>query len=180
MSRSIQVSRPAVRGALAALLVMGCRAPGRERAPAAGSASGAPEAFPAADVAAIRAADSSFAAAVTAGNAAAVADVYEAAAKLLPPNAPPIQGREGIQKFWAGFLGGYDVRITLATDEVEGRGDLGYNRGHYTLEGTPKAAGGAPLHDEGKFLEVMRKQPDGSWRYAVDMYSSNLPASNGK
>jgi uncharacterized protein (TIGR02246 family) len=131
-------------------------------------------------VAAIRAADSSFAAAVTAGNAAAVADVYEADAKLLPPNAPPIQGREGIQKFWAGFLGGYDVRITLATDEVEGRGDLGYNRGHYTLEGTPKAAGGAPLHDEGKFLEVMRKQPDGSWRYAVDMYSSNLPASNGK
>ncbi len=180
MSRSIQVSRSAVRGALATLLVMGCRAPGRERAPAAGSASGAPEAFPAADVAAIRAADSSFAAAVTAGNAAAVADVYEADAKLLPPNVPPIQGREGIQKFWAGFLGGYDVRITLATDEVEGRGDLGYNRGHYTLEGTPKAAGGAPLHDEGKFLEVMRKQPDGSWRYAVDMYSSNLPASNGK
>jgi len=180
MRRSIKVSRSAARGALAALLVMGCRAPGREGAAPAGDASGAPKAFPAADVAAIRAADSSFAAAVTAGNAAAVADVYEADAKLLPPNAPPIQGREGIQKFWGGFLGGYDVRITLASDEVDGRGDLGYNRGHYTLEGTPKAAGGAPLHDEGKFLEVMRKQPDGGWRYAVDMYSSNLPASNAK
>jgi ketosteroid isomerase-like protein len=180
MRRSIKVSRSAARGALAALLVMGCRAPGREGAAAAGNASGAPQAFPAADVAAIRAADSSFAAAVTAGNAAAVADVYEADAKLLPPNAPPIQGREGIQKFWGGFLGGYDVRITLASDEVDGRGDLGYNRGHYTLEGTPKAAGSAPLHDEGKFLEVLRKQPDGGWRYAVDMYSSNLPASNGK
>ena len=124
MRRSIKVSRSAARGALAALLVMGCRAPGREGAAAAGNASGGPQAFPAADVAAIRAADSGFAAAVTAGNAAAVADVYEADAKLLPPNAPPIQGREGIQKFWGGFLGGYDVRITLASDEVDGRGDL--------------------------------------------------------
>ena len=52
MSRSIQISRSAARGALAALLVMGCRAPGREGAAAAGNASGAPEAFPAADVAA--------------------------------------------------------------------------------------------------------------------------------
>jgi hypothetical protein len=31
------------------------------------------------------------------------------------------------------------------------------------------------LRDEGKFLEVLRRQPDGSWRYAVDMYSSDLP-----
>ncbi len=176
MIRSIQASCSAALGALAALVVMGCRAPGRE----GGAAAGTPEAFPAADAAGIRAADSSFAAAVTAGDAAAVADVYETDAKLLPPNAPTIQGREGIQKFWGGFLGAYDVRITLATDEVDGRGDLGYNRGHYTLEGRPKAAGGAPLHDEGKFLEVMRKQPDGGWRYAVDMYSSNLPASAAK
>jgi len=27
---------------------------------------------------------------------------------------------------------------------------------------------------EGKFIEILRKQPDGSWRYVVDMYSSNL------
>jgi ketosteroid isomerase-like protein len=171
MIRPIQVSRSAALGALAVLVVMGCRAPGREGAAAASP----PEAFPAADVAGIHAADS-----VIAGDAAGVADVYMADAHLLPPNAPPIQGRAGIQKFWGGFLGAYDVRITLVSDEVDGRGDLGYNRGHYTLEGTPKAAGGAPLHDEGKYLEIMRKQPDGAWRYAVDMYSSNLPASNGK
>ena len=28
--------------------------------------------------------------------------------------------------------------------------------------------------DEGKFLEILKKQPDGSWKYLVDMYSSNL------
>ncbi len=35
----------------------------------------------------------------------------------------------------------------------------------------PKASGVA---DEGKFLEILKKQPDGSWKYVVDMYSSNL------
>ena len=28
---------------------------------------------------------------------------------------------------------------------------------------------------EGKFLEVLKRQPDGSWSYVVDMYSSNCP-----
>ena len=40
---------------------------------------------------------------------------------------------------------------------------------------TPKGKEGAPLHDAGKYLEILRRQSDGSWRYAVDMYSSDLP-----
>jgi len=98
----------------------------------------------------------------------------------MPPNAPSIQGREGIQKFWGGFLDAYQVRIDVVADEVEGRGDLAYGRGHFTLDGTAKAKGGALLHDRGKFLEILRRQPDGTWRYAVDMYSSDLPAAAAK
>jgi len=35
--------------------------------------------------------------------------------------------------------------------------------------------GGAPTlpPEEWKYLSVLKKQPDGSWRYAYDMYSSN-------
>ena len=151
-----------------------CRpAPGAS-APAA-SAEGQPLA--AADMAAIRATDSAFARAAGAGDAAAVAAMYLADARLMPPNRRPIEGREAIQKFWGGLLGGYQLRFDVAAEEIEGRGDLAYARGRYTLDGTPKAKDAAPLHDEGKFLEVLRRQPDGTWRYAVDMYSSDLPAS---
>jgi ketosteroid isomerase-like protein len=43
------------------------------------------------------------------------------------------------------------------------------------MEGTPKAAGTPPLREEGKFLEVLRRQADGTWRYAADMWSPNDP-----
>ena len=158
------------------LLAVGCRLLPGERA--GGAAADGPLA--AADLAAIRGTDSAFAGAAGAGDAAGVAATYLPDARLMPPNAPTIQGRGAIQKFWGGLLGAYQLRFEITADEVEGRGDLAYARGRYTLDATPKAAGAAPIHDQGKYLEVLRRQPDGSWRYAVDMYSSDLPAPPAK
>jgi uncharacterized protein (TIGR02246 family) len=159
------------------VLLTACTPAPAERA-AGGDAGGSPLA--AEDIAAIRATDSTFAGAFGAGDAAGVAASYLPDAHLLPPNAGPIEGREAIQKFFVGFLSAYQISVTVSADEIEGRGDLAYARGHYTLEGAPKAAGAPPLHDEGKFVEVLRRQADGAWRYAVDMYSSNLPVPAAK
>jgi ketosteroid isomerase-like protein len=159
--------------ALVALVGGACRpAPGEGRPEGSGPA--APLA--AADLAAIRATDSAFASAAEAGDAAGLAGKYLPDAHLMPPNAPALRGREAVQKFWSGFTGAYQLRMSVTSDEIEGRGDLAYARGHYTLDATPKGKGSPPIHDEGKFLEILRRQPDGSWGYAVDMYSSDLPA----
>jgi ketosteroid isomerase-like protein len=163
--------------ALGVLLASACRSAPGEGVPAAGAGD---QPLAAADLAAIRANDSAFASAAEAGDAAGVAARYVPDGRLMPPNAPAIEGREAIQKFWGGLLGAYQVQFQVAADEVEGRGDLAYSRGHYTLDGTPKAKGGAPIHDTGKFLEILRRQPDGAWHYAVDMYSSDLPAPGAK
>jgi ketosteroid isomerase-like protein len=141
------------------------------------AASADPPPLAAADLAAIRATDSAFAGAAGAGDAASLAALYLADARLMPPNAPTVEGREAVRKFWGAVLDAYTVRFDIASEEIEGRGDLAYARGRYTLDGTPKARGGAPLHDEGTFLEVLRREADGSWRYAVDMYSSDLPVA---
>jgi uncharacterized protein (TIGR02246 family) len=152
------------------LLEAGCRPAGSpSRAAAAGP-------LAAEEVAAIRGIDSAFAAAAESGNAEAVAALYTTDARLMPPNEPVVKGREAIQKFWGGFLAAYSVKFEITADEVEGRGDLAYARGRYTMDGTPKAGGPPPFHDEGKYLEVLRRRADGSWQYAVDMYSSDLPA----
>jgi uncharacterized protein (TIGR02246 family) len=162
---------------LSLVLLVACRPAPAERAPAA-DATGQPLA--AEDIAAVRATDSAFASAMNAGDAAGMAVNYLPDAHLLPPDAPPVEGREAVLKFFVGLLSAYQVTVAVGADEIEGRGDLAYARGHYTLEGTPKAAGAPPIHEEGKFLEILRRQSDGRWRYAVDMYSPNHPAPAGK
>ena len=162
-----------LRLAVAVVLASACRPAPHEARPGGADAAAAP--LSAADQAAIRATDTAFVTGADAGDAAGLAALYLADASLMPPNAATIRGRDGIQKFWGAFADAYRIRITVTADEVEGHGDLAYARGHYTLDLTPKAKGGAPEHDEGKYLEILRRQPDGTWRYAVDMYSSDLP-----
>jgi uncharacterized protein (TIGR02246 family) len=151
-------------------------------APAERVSDKAPSAEPlaAADIAAIRATDSAFTRAMGAGDAAGVAAIYLPDAHLMPPDAASVEGRAAIQQFIAGLLGAYHLTIAVSADEIEGRGDLAYARGHYTMEGTPNAAGVPALREQGKFVEVLRRQPDGTWRYAVDMWSPNQPAPAAK
>jgi ketosteroid isomerase-like protein len=126
------------------------------------------------DLAAIAAADSAFAQAANSGNVDSLVAVYAGNAALLPPNLPPQKGRAAIRSFWGGFLNAYTVRFELGSDLVEGRGDLAYNMGHYRFTAVPKNKANPGVADEGKFLEVLKRQSDGSWKYVVDMYSSNL------
>jgi ketosteroid isomerase-like protein len=129
-----------------------------------------------ADEAAARGVDTLFAAAVNAGDIEGVARTYGENAWLMPPGAPPVKGRDGIRGFWAGFLRSYDVRLTFGTDRLEGRGDLAYVAGHYRMETRPKSSDVPVLAPEdGKFLEVLKRDPDGRWRYEVDMFSANTP-----
>jgi uncharacterized protein (TIGR02246 family) len=128
-----------------------------------------------ADEEGIRAADLAFAAAANAGNIDGVIAIYADDASLLPPGFPPQEGRDAIRKFWGGLLGAYTVRFDVNSDKIEGRGDLAYAVGHYKLSATPKAKGPPPIEEEGKFVEVLKRQPDGSWKYVVDMYSPNSP-----
>ncbi|HEX6433042.1 MAG TPA: DUF4440 domain-containing protein [Gemmatimonadales bacterium] len=152
------------------VLLGGCRA--ADSRPTGENAGPAP--LTAADMAAIRAADSSFAVAANAGDVDALVAVYARDASLLAPNLPPQKGQTAIRSFWGGFLQAYTVKFEIASDTIEGRGDLAYNMGHYRFTAVPKERSNPGVADEGKFLEILKKQSDGSWKYVVDMYSSNL------
>jgi ketosteroid isomerase-like protein len=134
----------------------------------------APTAISPADEAKIRSADSTFVAAANAADVAGILAVYASDAALLAPNLPPQKGHDAIKAFWGGLLDAYTVRFEVVSDTIEGRGDLAYNQGHYRFTAVPKAKGVPGVADEGKFVEILKKQPDGSWKYVVDMYSSNL------
>jgi uncharacterized protein (TIGR02246 family) len=134
----------------------------------------APLPLSARDSAGIAAADSAFQAAANAGDAAGIAAVYATDASFLPPNLPVQRGRTAIRAFWAGLLNAYTVKFEMASDMIEGRGDLAYNMGHYRFTAVPKEKNAPGIADEGKFVEILKRQPDGTWSYAVDIYNSNL------
>jgi uncharacterized protein (TIGR02246 family) len=125
--------------------------------------------------AAVRAVDREWAQAATAGDATALTALYASDATLLPPNEPAAKG-EAVKKYNADMANAFSGPFELTTTAVEGRGDLAYAVGTYRATLTPKKAGAKPLPaEEGKYLEVLKRQADGSWKIVYDMWSQNAP-----
>ncbi len=88
----------------------------------------------------------------------------------------PVEG-EAAKQYWADFTNAFSGPIELTTESMEGRGDLAYLVGTYRMTLTPKKAGAKALPtEEGKYLEVVKKQADGSWKIVYDMWSPNAAA----
>ena len=118
---------------------------------------------------------SQWAKAATAGDAKALYALYTSDATLMPPGEEPVKG-DAMNKYNAAMTDGYTGPTELTTTAVEGNGDLAYAVGKYRATLTPKKAGAKPLPtEEGKYLEVLKKQADGSWKIVYDMWSQNAP-----
>lgn len=74
------------------------------------------------------------------------------------------------------FTSSFSSKTELNTTAVEGSGDLAIAVGNYRMDLTPKKAGAKPLKDEGKYIEVMKRQNDGTWKIVYDIWNSNPPA----
>ena len=134
--------------------------------------SSGPASLTEADKAAIEASLAEWVKGALANDWAAVAATYTEDAVLMPPNSPIVEGRANIQAYFEGFP---PVRAMTATNvEVLGQGDTAYVRGTYTM--TIAAEDAEAITDTGKYLEVRKKQPDGSWLLHRDMFSSDLAA----
>ena len=161
--------RPAAAAAVLVLAAGGCRDKDLRGAQ--------PAQLTGADLAGVRRTDSAFVAAANAGDVDGVVAAYAPTAALLPPNLPPQRGSAAIGGFWGGFLKAYTVSFEVTAETIEGRGDLAYTVGHYRLTAVPKEKANPGMADEGKFVEILKRQPDGTWKYVVDIYNSNLAAA---
>ena len=88
----------------------------------------------------------------------------------------PVVGRVAIAK--SANWSPRDYQLTWTpTDAVMGpSGDVGYTWGHF--EGHSKDANGNAVVATGRFITIWRKQPDGSWKVALDA-GANEPAAAG-
>jgi len=97
---------------------------------------------------------------------------YADDAIVLPPNQAAVTTKTGIRDLWKGLLDSL-TEISWKTTRVElaKSGDMAFLVGSYELtmkDGTK---------DKGKYCEVWKKQSDGKWKVATDMFSSDLPAA---
>ncbi len=111
--------------------------------------------------------------AVKRGDPGSVAALYTEDATLLAPNTEPIRGRQGIEAFFkAGMQMGMS-EATLETVDVTYLGDVAYEVGAYTMKIEPE--GGQATADKGKYVVVWKRDGDGPWKLAVDMWNTNTP-----
>lgn len=146
---------------------------------AAGCGKQEPKDTRAADEAAIKSADTQWAKAAAAKDVDATVAYYSDDASLLPPNAAMASDKASIRAAWAGLLGPGTTLSWQATKvEAARSGDLGYVIGTYQMES--KDAAGKEESDRGKFVEVWKKQADGNWKAAADIFNSDLPVATSE
>jgi len=104
------------------------------------------------------------------GDAAAIAAFYTDDAVVMPPNSQMIKGRKAIEEFWKGAMGMGVRSIQLDTLDVQSGTDLAYEIGNATMIIQPQ--GGKAATDTVKYVVVWKRQPDGSWKLAADIWNS--------
>jgi uncharacterized protein (TIGR02246 family) len=116
-----------------------------------------------------------YVAAWKAGDADQLANLYTADALVLYPNQPAVVGRSAILAYFkASFaeLAPEDFELTSA--EIEIAGPWAFDRGTYRWKAVTRASGD-PMADDGKYLVLLQRQSDGSWKVARDMDNSDRP-----
>lgn len=105
-------------------------------------------------------------------NAAGVAAIYAADAKLLPPNDKMVEGRANIQAFWQGAIGAGLKLTSLSITTLTPAGNIVVETGRYV---STIPIGGATVTDEGKYIVVWRREGR-NWKIIRDIFNSDKPA----
>jgi uncharacterized protein (TIGR02246 family) len=108
------------------------------------------------------------------GDAAAVASLYSAEARLLMAGSPPVEGAANIQAAIDGMIKS-GVKVRIGTDGHAATNDIAYVHGRYSV-----LSGGSAGHEveKGDYVEVWRKT-GGVWKIVLDMNVAEPSVSEG-
>jgi uncharacterized protein (TIGR02246 family) len=111
------------------------------------------------------------------GDAAAAASLYADDGRLLTSAADLLTGRSEIEEYWRTGIAFGLARLELQTIELTVADRLAVEIGRYAfaLDG-----GGGATVECGKYVALHRRRADGTWRRAIDVFTSNAPAGNDR
>jgi len=94
---------------------------------------------------------------------------------LDPPNMASAVGVQGFRGWCEPVFTQMKTKAVGVSDrDVVLAGDWAIEHGNFDWTVVP-VAGGAEVRDQGKFVAIWRRQADGSWKLARDIWNSSLP-----
>jgi uncharacterized protein (TIGR02246 family) len=126
------------------------------------------------EVTAITSLRNEYAAAWKSGDAEHVARLYTNDGIVLYPNKPAVVGANILAYFKDFFDQFVQKKFELTSEEVTIAGHWAFDRGTYVVSVTPRK-GGKAIEDNGKYLVILQRQGDGSWKVVRDLDNSNNP-----
>ncbi len=154
-----------------ALIILGLFSPSGQPAPMT------PKHLTDAEKQRISEAGKAYAKGVLAMDVSAATAVFTEDAIFLDPSSPMIRGKTEIRKFFQTLFARQVITAFSVTPvEVFGVDGLAYEVGSWSL--TMKSPeSNRPLSESGSYVFALKKQPDGSWKIAVDIGNTSPPRS---
>lgn len=127
-----------------------------------------------ADVEAIKTVDKKFLAAWNADDVAALVALLDDDAVIMPPGQPTVTGRKACEAWIASSQEEFTSQHTWSSEEIMVSGDWAFSRGTAAGTNTPKA-GGKSIQIDATYIWILKRQSDGSWKYARSIFNWNNP-----
>lgn len=102
------------------------------------------------------------------GDATKCVEVFVEDVIMMPPNQPMVRGKKAYKELVQGWIDNIGGTISNPMMEYGVEGDLAFQVATYAFKDTKTP-------DQGKYVEIFRRQQDGSWKVILTIYNSDKP-----
>jgi uncharacterized protein (TIGR02246 family) len=92
----------------------------------------------------------------------------------MPPDTPAIEGTDQIYARAQRSMADPVDEMVITALETQSFGDMAYSRGVFSVTFTMDETG-EQISEDGKFMTILQRQPDGSWKIHRDIHNWNAP-----
>ena len=106
------------------------------------------------------------------GNSEGIAKYFTQDAVLMAPRKTAAIGKEAVKTYYQGIFDEFEVQLDSHYEEIKVSGDMAYGRGEAVVRLVPKD-GGKSAVTSSKYLNILKRQPDGNWKTTHDIWNDN-------
>jgi ketosteroid isomerase-like protein len=114
-----------------------------------------------------------FNAAFNDGKAEVIGQLIDLNGVWLPPGKQAVVGKDKIVQHYADYFAQVHSEFELKSGDIQVGDGWAFMSGDFSRTDTPKV-GGKATHASGHYLFVLKKQPDGTWKIARDIWNETL------
>ena len=124
------------------------------------------------DISKIKALSASRAKAFNEGNANVIAMAFTHDGLLMAPGTKSTTGRDAVRTYYQSIFDQYETFLESGYEDVKVSGDMAYGVGFARVK-LVQNSGGDTLFSTAKYINILKRQEDGSWLTTHDIWNVN-------